>query len=65
MSQFLYKNKKAILLLGILLLLCGVVLAFSKWGIEPEETVAGFLCGLGFGVALISFGIKNPKKFKD
>jgi len=47
------------LVLGILLLLCGSIIGILKWGIEPEETIAGFLCGLGLGVIIISFAQKT------
>lgn len=61
MSLYFYRNRKKILILGIILILSGASLAFLKWGIEPEETIAGFLVGLGFGIFLISIGSKKPK----
>jgi len=61
MNQFLYKNKKKITFLGILFLISGLFLAYLKWGIEPQETIAGFLCGLGFGISVLGFGLKNPE----
>ena len=60
MNTFLYKNRKKLLALGVLLILSGIILAFQKWGIEPEETITGFLCALGLGVVLVSIG-KKPK----
>jgi hypothetical protein len=59
MNIFLFKNRKIILVLGILLLLCGSIIGILKWGIEPEKTIAGFLCGLGLGVIIISFAQKT------
>lgn len=59
MNSFFYKNRKKTLALGVVLLLSGVYLAFQKWGIEPQETLAGVLCGLGLGIVVISLSIKR------
>lgn len=59
MNLFFYRNRKKIQAFSILLLLLGAILAFLNWGIEPEETIAGFLVGLGFGILLLSFNLKK------
>ncbi|MFD2529767.1 MULTISPECIES: hypothetical protein [Polaribacter] len=59
MNLFFYNNRKKIRAFSILLLLLGAILAFLNWGIEPEETIAGFLVGLGFGILLLSFNLKK------
>lgn len=58
MSKKVYKNKKIVLSTGSIFLLFGVLLAYNKWGLEPEETIAGVLCGLGLSLTILSFGIK-------
>ena len=48
MNKKLYKNRKPLLLIGVLLTIFGILLAYFKWGIEPEETISGVLCGAEF-----------------
>jgi hypothetical protein len=62
---FIYKNRTKLLTLGILSILSGAFLAIKNRGIEPEETIASFLCGIGLGIALISDSIKNQKNLKN
>ena len=62
MNSFLYNHRKKIPFFGILLLISGILLAYLKWGFETEETISGVLCGLGFGITIIGFGIKKPEK---
>ncbi len=59
MNLYFYNNRKKILFIGVFLFLIGVVLAYLKWGFEPEETIAGVFCGLGFGISLLSFSLKK------
>ncbi len=59
MKLFFYRNRKKIQILSILLLVFGAILAYLNWGIEPEETIAGFLVGLGFGILLLSLNLKK------
>lgn len=59
MGVYLFKKRKSILLLGIFLISIGLLLAYFKRGTEPEETIAGALCGLGFGVSIFSFARKK------
>ena len=49
---------------GIGLALAGIVMAYLYYGTEPYETISGFLCGIGFGLFLISFSVKQPKTSK-
>ena len=62
MNNFLIINQKRVIAFGIILIVLGVVFAYIKWGEEPEETIAGVLCGLGFGLTIIGLGIQKPKK---
>ncbi len=64
-NPFLYKNRSRLLAIGVLLILSGLILAFKKWRIEPEETIAGFLCGAGMGLVVVSLGLKSPNGFKN
>ncbi|GAB7255770.1 hypothetical protein [Polaribacter sp. OB-PA-B3] len=59
MKLFFYRNRKKIQILSILLLVFGAILAYLNWGIEPQETIAGFLVGLGFGILLLSLNLKK------
>ncbi|APZ45670.1 hypothetical protein BW723_04870 [Polaribacter reichenbachii] len=54
-----YTHRKKFLVFGILSLISGVLLAFLKWGIEPEETIAGTLCGVGLPIIIISLSSKK------
>lgn len=62
MNDKIYKNRKKILTVATLITIAGVVLSFLKWGVEPEETIAGFLCGLGVFTIIFSLGIKNSNQ---
>jgi len=55
----IYKHRIKIRSIGLLLLLSGIILAYFYYGIEPQETIGGFLCGLGLSVLLISVAIKK------
>jgi hypothetical protein len=61
MKNSFYRNKNKVFVLGILVTFLSVVLACKKWGIEPEETIAGFLCAFGTGTILLSFNLKKTK----
>jgi uncharacterized membrane protein len=45
--------------IGITLLIIGGFAAFNFWGFKPPETISGVLCGIGFSIVLISFGLKK------
>lgn len=59
MKRFLYSNRNLVLALAVLLIVAGALTGYIYYGTEPQETIGGFLCGLGFGVLLIYFSIKN------
>ncbi|MEO9572363.1 MAG: hypothetical protein ABJH82_11010 [Polaribacter sp.] len=62
MNSFFYNHRKKIPFVGVFLLILGIIVAYFKWGFEPEETIAGVLCGLGLSLTIIGFGIKKPTK---
>lgn len=59
MKRFFYRNRNVVLVLGVLLLISGALIGYLFYGTEPNETHGGVLCGLGFGVLLIYFSIKD------
>ncbi|WP_405610356.1 hypothetical protein [Polaribacter sp. Asnod1-A03] len=59
LNQKIYKNRKKLMLLGFLLLFFGALLTYLKWGIEPQETIAGLLCGIGLSLIIFPFSLKN------
>jgi hypothetical protein len=59
MKRFLYKNRNVVLALALLLIVSGAYTSYLFYGTEPHETIGGFLCGIGFGILLIYFSIKN------
>lgn len=59
MNLFFYKNRKKIIILGISLILFGAILAYLKWGIEPEETIAGVFFGVGLSISIFAFSLKG------
>tara|TARA_R110002051_G_scaffold283373_1_gene345180 strand:+ start:676 stop:855 length:180 start_codon:yes stop_codon:yes gene_type:complete len=59
MKRFLYKNRNIVFGLALLLIISGAYLGYIFYGTEPQETIGGFLCGIGFGILLIYFSIKN------
>ncbi len=34
-------------------------MAFIFWGVEPQETIAGVLCGIGFSVTIFYLSLKK------
>ena len=59
MKRFLYRNRNGVLSLAILMLLGGAYTGYIYYGTEPNETIGGFICGLGFGVLLIYFSNRD------
>ena len=62
MKHKIYKNRKKILFTGIFLTVLGVIITYCKYGTEPWETIGGFFTGFGFGVILLSLGLRDPAK---
>jgi hypothetical protein len=60
MNNKIYKNRKSILVISIILFTIGLLIAYYNWGTEPNETIGGVFCGLGLGISLISFSLKKP-----
>ena len=60
MKEKIYKNRRIILYIGIILTILGIFLAYYMYGKEPWETVGGFFTGFGFGVILLTLGLKDP-----
>jgi hypothetical protein len=48
-----------VLALALLLIISGAYVGYIFYGTEPHESIGGFLCGIGFGILLIYFSIKN------
>ena len=59
MKRVLYRNRNVVLALALLLIISGAYSGYIYYGTEPHETIGGFLCGIGFGILLIYFSIKN------
>jgi uncharacterized membrane protein len=59
MNEKTYTNRKTLFFIGITLLIIGGFAAFNFWSFEPQETISGVLCGIGFSSVLISFGLKK------
>jgi peptidoglycan/LPS O-acetylase OafA/YrhL len=59
MKRFFYQNRNLVLVLGILLLISGALMGYLFYGTEPHETYGGILCGLGFGILLLYFSIRD------
>ena len=60
-KDIIYKHREKVKYISILMLLVGIAMAYFYYGIEPHETIGGFLCGLGLGLFLIYFAIKQPE----
>lgn len=59
MKKILYRNRNVVLVLAIVLFLAGAYMAYVFWGVEPQETYAGYLIGFGVGTLVIYSAIKN------
>jgi uncharacterized membrane protein len=59
MNEKTYTNRKTLFFIGITLLIIGGFAAFNFWVFEPQETISGVLCGIGFSILPIAFGLKK------
>ena len=47
-------SKRLVIYTGITLLISGGFTGYLYWGVEPQESIGGFLCGLGVSLILLS-----------
>ncbi|WP_439153071.1 hypothetical protein [Winogradskyella sp.] len=60
-NDIIYKHREKVKYISILMFGVGITMAYFYYGIEPHETIGGFLCGLGLGLFLIYFAIKKSE----
>jgi hypothetical protein len=49
----------------VLIIFIGGILGYLKYGIEPFETIGGFLCGLGLILLLVAIFSKKKKRVQN
>ena len=47
-------SKRLVIYTGVSLLISGGFTGYLYWGEEPQESIGGFLCGLGVSLILLS-----------
>ena len=47
-------SRRIVIYIGITLLISGGFTGYLYWGLEPQESIGGFLCGLGVSLILLS-----------
>jgi hypothetical protein len=47
-------SKRLVIYTGVTLLISGGFTGYLYWGVEPQESIGGFLCGLGVSLILLS-----------
>ena len=47
-------SRGVVIYIGIPLLISGGFTGYLYWGVEPQESIGGFLCGLGVSLILLS-----------
>ena len=47
-------SKRLVVYTGVSLLISGGFTGYLYWGVEPQESIGGFLCGLGVSLILLS-----------
>ena len=47
-------SKRLVIYTGATLLISGGFTGYLYWGVEPQESIGGFLCGLGVSLILLS-----------
>ena len=53
-------SKSLLVYTGFILFVSGGFMGYLYWGIEPQESIGGFLCGTGF-ILLLFYIIKKNK----
>jgi len=56
-----YFFKCLIFYIGITLLVTGGFMGYLYWGVEPQESIGGFLCGTGLSLLLFYIISKKNK----
>lgn len=62
LNMKIYNSRKKILFSSIFIFLIGFIVAYFYWGIEPHETIGGFLCGIGLGFSVLAISLKKPQE---
>ena len=47
-------SRRIVVYAGVSLLISGGFTGYLYWGVEPQESIGGFLCGLGVSLILLS-----------
>ena len=47
-------SKRLLVYTGFILFVSGGFIGYLYWGVEPQDTIGGFLCGLGVSLILLS-----------
>jgi len=47
-------SKRFLVYTGFILFVSGGFTGYLYWGVEPQDTIGGFLCGLGVSLILLS-----------
>ena len=47
-------SRRIVVYAGVSLLISGGFSGYLYWGVEPQESIGGFLCGLGVSLILLS-----------
>jgi hypothetical protein len=47
-------SRRIVVYAGVSLLISGGFTGYLYWGVEPQESIGGFLCGLGVCLILLS-----------
>ena len=59
MHEIVYKNRKLLRIISIIILILGGIMAYNFWGTEPQETISGVLCGIGVSFLVIFSSLKK------
>ena len=47
-------SKRLLVYTGFILFVSGGFTGYLYWGVEPQDSIGGFLCGLGVSLILLS-----------
>lgn len=60
-DEKIYNNRANLRYISLLLLVIGAAITYFYYGTEPQETIGGFLCGLGLSFFMVFLTLKKPK----